>query len=259
MGGLSNWPDFQGFIASCWGSPSFQGGSTYAFLNGASNVVVGTNPGYSITDFAAFYPAFLGPPVQLNGTFTVDSPDVTGIIVPPVATAPNCLLPPTVASGQLIVGVGIPPGTTIVSAQAVSSGISITLSQNATINGSSPFQVFTNPMVPLFVINTYIVAASKALVQARWLDMWTLGMAYYVAHFITLYRRSQGDENTPLGAVAVAGLKQGITVAGAAGGVSQSTQPVPGNDDWGAWNQTQFGVLLVEQAKTIGAGPMWLY
>jgi hypothetical protein len=117
--------------------------------------------------------------------------------------------------------------------------------------------IYWAPLAPIQVICAYIALASASLVQARWLDTWWLGMALYVAHFLTLYLRSDGFANTPESA-ATRGLTQGITIAASAGSVSQGLQPVGGQDDWGSWAQTSYGSLLIDQAKGIGAGPMFV-
>jgi hypothetical protein len=250
--GSQNWPDYNGFISQCWGSPSFEGDPGWCALGAASNVVVGTNPPYSITDFYGFFPKYAGKIVTVTGTFSSGSATVTGI-----NTA-------GLAAGQYAAILGtspaIPSGTTISQITTLNTNGSLTLSQPANAAGAFPLTVYVGPpIVPAQVLNAYIALASASLVQARWCDTWWIAISWFCDHYLTLYARSNGNCSSGCGQSAAAGLKQGITVAVSAGGVSQSLQPVPGLEDWSAWNQSQSGVLLATIAKSMGAGCLWLY
>jgi len=245
------WPDYQVYIEQCWGYPLFDGGSWNA-LGAASNVVVGANPPYSITDFYAFFPKYAGSILTTNGTLT-GSATITNINTTGLAT------------GQYIATLGpspaIPPGTTIaqILVENASTG-QILLSQSASASGMFPLTVYVGPpLVPIQVLNAYIALASDSLVQARWLDTWAIGIAYFVAHFTTLYLRSEGNCSTPCGQAATAGLTSGIIISASAGGVSKGLKPVPGLDEFGAWTQTSYGVQLATFARAIGSGPMMIW
>jgi hypothetical protein len=238
-------PDYNLLALGFWGS----GNEIAAGLAGGSNIAIGSNPPWSATDFLSFYPKFGGlptaPPLTLQGTLAAGSPAVTEV------GSIAGLVP-----GQLVAGPGLPTGCTVVS---VDSDTQITLSQSATSDGQSTLTVYVVPLVPLAVLNAYIALASASLVQARWRATWPIAMGLFVAHFATLWLRSDGDSYSTPGQAATAGLKQGITVSAAAGGVSQGTQPVTGLDTWAAWNQTQYGVQFASFAKVAGAGPMLVW
>lgn len=253
MGSFGNWIDYNQFISESWGWGIEVAGPGLSGLNGFSNIVVGTNPPYSIVDFLNFYPKYGGPPLNITGTTTNGNLIITGVILPTPSPV-NCFPAAAVAVGQLVSGPGITPGSTIISIQT--SPLQYTLSQPATADGTNvQISIYVAPLVPLFVISTYITLASASLVQARWQSTWMFAMALYAAHFCTLYLRSEGNSSTTAGAAAVAGLKQGITVASSAGGVSQTLDRTPGLDDWGSWNETSYGVQLAQFAKSIGMGP----
>ena len=252
MGALSNWPDYQAYIEQSWGYPMFEGGS-WGALGGASNVIVGTNPPYSITDFYAFFPKYAGPNLSLTGTLTGGSTLVTGINTQGLAIGQYVAVLPSPA---------IPPGTTIsqINVQGTGANGQITLSQPAAASGTFPIIVYVGPpIVPVQVIVAYLNLASASLVQARWMDTWAFAVSLFTAHFLSLYLRSEGNCSTQCGQAAAAGLKQGITVSVSGGGVSQSTQPTPGLDDWSAWNLTSYGVQLATFAKAIGSGILWCW
>lgn len=246
MGGFSNWPNFDSFIVQCWGSsaPEVAG----LPFGSASNIVVGTNPPYTATDFLSIYPKFGGQPLEvLNCTLVQGSTAVQ---------LANAI--PGIATGQLITGIGIAPGTVV---QTYTQGqTEVTLSLAATTSASSvTLNFFVAPFVPILVINLYIALASSSLVQARWLDQWYLAMGFYVAHFLTLYLRSDGDTYSSAGQVATAGLRVGITISKAAGPVSQGLELSSGLEGWGEWQSTSYGRQLATFARIIGMGPMLLY
>ena len=246
------WPDYQAYIIQSWGYPMFDG--CWNTLGGASNVVVGTNPPYSITDFYGFFPKFAGLTVVLNGTFAASSALVTNIDATGLATGQYV--------STIVPSPAIPSGTSIQQVNAVGSGGNgeITLTQPSSQTGVFPLTVYVGPpLVPIQVIMAYLNLASASLVQARWLDTWVYGMALYTAHFLSLYLRSEGNCSSTCGQAATAGLKSGITIGISAGGVSQTLKPVPGIDDWGMWGQSSYGSQLVQFAKSIGAGPVLLY
>ncbi len=240
MGSSSPFPNFDLFLNEVWGS----GDSVSVPFPGAySNIITGTNPAYTVTDFYSFYPQFGGAPLPLLGTLT------------PGSTLVPCSATGNAASGQFVSGTGIPSGDYIVS---VVPNTSITLNAAATGTGEQSLTAYTSPAPPAVIVAAYIAAATASLVQARWLDLWTIGMGLYVAHFCTLYLRASGNPQAPPGVAALAGLKQGIIVSSSAGGVSQSLQPSQGLEAWGAWAQTQWGVQLATFAKVVGMGPMYV-
>jgi hypothetical protein len=240
-------PDLDQYLSEAWGWPS-EGVPAFC---GASNIVIGTNPPYNVADFLSIYPKFGGAPTILPGTFTAGSPVVT-------ATSAAAL-----AVGQPVAPGIVPAGTLI---QSVDSSTQITLTNSATSSGTQLLTVFPAPALPYIVLNAYIALASASLVQARWQATWQLGMAAYIAHYATLWLRSDGDTlhaYSTSRAIAQAGLAQGITVSASAGPVSESIQPVGGNgsglESWGHWNQTEYGIQFVGWARIIGAGPMLIW
>lgn len=109
------------------------------------------------------------------------------------------------------------------------------------------------------IITAYIALASASLSQARWQDAWTIGMALYVAHFLTLYLQTQAaGVGSTAQQVASAGFAKGIQVAKSVGDVSVSYQSLSAFEDWGAWNITLFGQQLMTMAQVLGSMPLYL-
>lgn len=233
-----NWSDW---LNTTWGWPD---DNIPALGYGANNVVVGANPAYTLQDFLAIYPKFGGQPLIQSATVTQGNPQIT------VASTSG------MAAGNPVAGAGIPDGALILT---VDSGTQFTMNTPANAGGTVPVTVWNAPPIPFVVISLYIALASASLVQARWLEQWPLAMALYVAHFLTLYARSDGNPNSTIGQIAAQGLSLGIQTAKSVGDVSVSYQPVTGLEDWGMWTLTIYGTQLAQLAKIIGSGPMLLY
>ena len=237
-------PNWNSFLESVWGWPDEWFGGI-ASIAGASNVVIGNNPPYTIQDFLAFYPKWGGTPANLQATTTTGSAVLTG-----TSSTQG------IAVGNPVAGPGIPDGTFIT---AVSTN-NVTLSNNATASASPiVVTVWNAPLVPFTVILSYIYLASASLVQARWNEMWAFAMALFVAHFLTLYAQADGNPNSTVGQAAAQGASTGVTVAKSVGDVSVSYQPFEALSNWAAWNMTSYGQQLATQARVIGSGPMMVW
>jgi hypothetical protein len=243
-------PDWNGWLASIWG-PSTDPFDSSAIIALVSNVVVGSNPPYTIQDFFTMYPKFAGPAL-LSGSASPEGDLTIGS-----ATVANVHNTAGMAVGQPIAGNGIPDNTFIAS---ITPNTSITLTNPATITATqSPLVIWNATAVPVPVLLAFIALASASLVQPRWLDTWLVAMGWFVAHFATLYARSDGNPNSTPGQIASQGLAGGIQISKQAGDVSVSYATLQGIENWGAFNLTVYGQQLVTMARIIGMGPMMLY
>jgi hypothetical protein len=112
--------------------------------------------------------------------------------------------------------------------------------------------------IPPAVLQMYINLASACLQSARWFDYWPIAMAWFVAHFATLYLRSEGNVGTTPGQIAASGLTKGIMVTKSAGNVSAMIEVPKGLDEWGHWTESEYGIQLSSTAKIIGWGFMYI-
>jgi hypothetical protein len=208
----------------------------------ASNILIGTNPPYSATDFFAWYPQFGGTPAVPQGTLTSGSTSVTAV------SSMTGL-----AVGQAVAGTGIPGGTTI--ALVSIPGSSLILSNPATYSGIITLTVYVAPLVPLPVLNAYIYLATNSILQVRYCEMWSFMMALYIAHYLEMWLQgaAAGPGSTPA-QVAAAGLAMGIRIAKSVGDVSVGSQPIGGFEDWGSYALTSYGQQLVTFGKAVGSG-----
>lgn len=237
-------PDYGSIIGQAWGWPNDSIG-LYSFFAGAANITVGANPPYSVADVLAIYPKFFGPSLAVTFALTSGSS--------------NAVLPATndaLAPGQLITGKDIPAGTTILSV----TGTAVVLSANATATNAAEAALFyAAPLVPLAVMNAYILLASASVMQSRWQDGWALGMALSIAHYATLWLQSDGNGATTAAQAAQQGIAKGIQVSKAVGDTSVGYQALTEFEDWGSWNLTMYGQQFATMARVIGAGPMLIW
>lgn len=262
-----------------------------AAIAAASNIVVGTNPPYTVTDFLAVYPQFGGTPSTLTGILTQGSNVLVGaqlsgfgtsgfgqgdfgVPVPPPGGEPGqtpipepCVITyppiPGLAVGQLVTGPGIPSGTLITAVTPIGNPVTInvTLSNNATASADpATLTVYTAPLVPLGVMNLYVTLASACILKARWMEVWPLGMALFIAHYATLYARTSGNPATTAGKLAASGAMLGFQTSKAAGDVSSSQQAVmlEAFAKYGAYNLTLYGQQLITWMESITLPVMWI-
>ena len=116
-----------------------------------------------------------------------------------------------------------------------------------------------NGIIPQFVLQSYINLALACLAQPRWLAQWQFAMGLFVAHYLTLYLRSEGNYGSTAASLAASGLERGVVVSKSAGDVSWSMQQVIDAEDWGTWGETSYGAQLVSMAKVVGSGMMYIY
>lgn len=231
-------PDYDSYVQEILGWPDEVARAAYG---GVVGILVGTNPPYTLVDLLNVYPKFFGSATAVTGNLTLGSDQLNMTDSP--------LVP--VAAGMLVVDANLPNGTVILSV----AGNVATLSNNATATVSGEkVAVYMSPVLPLIVIAMYITLASASLVQARWQEMWQYAMALYIAHYCTLYLRSEGNPGSTAGQIANSGLEKGVMVSRGTGPLSASIQLPSGLEEWGAWTQTTYGAQLATLANTMGSG-----
>lgn len=263
---MSAGPDVISILNSWWG-----GGyncSTYdlASIAAASNLVFGGNPLYQMSDFLAFYPKFGMQPQSLMSVV----PDATTPGAGYVANDVLALIQPDASGGTVIVltvGVGgvptaygiVTPGT----GYSVYSAPPGSMTTGGTGSGALVDVINITAAnlvtIPPAVLQAYINLASAQLSQYRWGAIWPIAMAWFVAHYATLYLRSEGNYGSTAGQIASSGLTKGILVSKSAGNVSATIEVPGGLEDWGAWQETEYGIQLITQAKVIGMGMIYAF
>jgi len=242
-------PGWDLWLDSIWG-PSYEGDSSVipSAAICASNFVFGTNPPYTIQDFLSFYPKFGGTTISPapTGTATQGSAQLTGV---------SSTIGIAVGNSILDSSAFFPDGTVI---SSIGSG-TLTLSNEAVGTGPTTLTIWNAPIIPFLAIFAYIALASASLVQARWLEQWTIAMGLFVAHFLTLYAQSDGNPSSTASQIAAQGLSNGVQVAKSVGDVSVNYQPVQGIEGWAAWNLTSYGQLLATMGRLVGSGPVLLW
>jgi hypothetical protein len=266
----TGWPPINSFIDMLYGTAGVDyGGWCCSIFSGASGLVFSGNPPFTVTDFGAMYPKFLGPPTIITDglTISVGSNLVSGFTLDTLYT---------VAPGQLIVSALFPKDTVIVEASAEDQ--ELTLSNVATGNGNSTigygaggygsgisgtpssFTIYTAPYMPIVVILMYVNLALACVMQARFQEMWAFCVCLFVAHYCTLYMRTESGPNLTASQVASSGLTKGIAISRHAGDVGASSQLLitAGYQEWGAWNETQYGEQFMTISRAINCGPIFV-
>jgi hypothetical protein len=256
----TNVPTLYNLLSQWWGG----GSECYGFAANATlaaNLAFGTNPPYQISDFLAIYPKF-GTDVQALGTVLPGTAAGSGYVVNDVLA----VVQPDASGGTVkVLAINGSGGITSLSiltggtGYSIASGLAMTggTGTGATVNVTG-ISAFTSP-IPQPVLQLYINLASASLIQARWLDYWPMGMALFVAHYATLYLRSEGSVGTTAQQIASSGLAVGLKVSQAAGDVSQNQEYLTaGWESWGSWNLTTYGQQLITIGNIVGMGCMYI-
>jgi uncharacterized protein DUF4054 len=239
-------PDIAGFYDMLYGTAGVDFQSlTILYYGGASGMVFPGNPPYTVTDFLGVYAKFFGPPSPFTGlTLTQGSAVITGF------TSTVGIQP-----GQLVVNLNSVPKDTLVIS---TTSTTVTLSNQATANDTT-LTIYEAPFIPIIVVKSYVQLALASLMFQRYQAAWMICMAYFVAHYCTLFMRSEsGTPNATAAQVAASGLTKGIIIHRAAGDVSASSKIVEGYEQWGAWGETQYGELFMTIARATNCGPVWV-
>lgn len=240
-------PDWTQWLDSVWGPNTDDGSLQFPIIAVASNVVVGSNPPYTIQDFFGFYPKWGGTPLSVTIATAAGSANVTLSAANSNIAIGNPVSDP---SGNI-------PDNTFVKAI---SGMTVTLTNPATSTVSAqPLTIYNATILPVAVLAAFIALATASLVEARWQDSWTFAMALFVAHFASLYAKSDGTPTSTIGQIAAQGISTGIQIAKAVGDVSVNYETVKGIEDWGSWNLTTYGQQLAQMARMIGNGTLFLW
>lgn len=177
--GSLNVINFNAWLQTAWGAGAEFGVVCGAFY-GATNLVFGQNPPYYLDDFKAIYPKFFGIGTALSGCgTTIDTNQVT---VPSVLGLDY---------GQFLQAPGVFPKGTVIT--DIGNG-TITLSTNAlSTEANATLMVYEASPIPAGVILMYLNLAYSSLVQARWQEQWYVAMGWFIAHYCTLYAKSDAS------------------------------------------------------------------
>jgi hypothetical protein len=205
-----SWPNFDAWLQTAWGAGA-EFWASCGFTGAATNLVFGQNPPYALDDFLAVYPKFFGQPVQyVNATLTNASKTIA------ISNTGGLML------GQFLQAAGLPTNTVITGV----SGGSITVSNAATAGATNVVLiVYPYPVVPIAVLTLYIALATASLQQVRWQEQWYIAMSWFVAHYATLYARSDALEIIQT----VAAAMHGEVPAGARPGTAFTLSAEPPN------------------------------
>ena len=178
----NGWPDYTAWVDNTWGSGQEGGCAGWPWwAEQAIGLVFGKNPPYYLDNFLAFSPKFFGPPTQLANCTTVSGSNE--ITVPSTQS---------LMAGQFLQSAAVPPGTVIT---AVTGATTLTTNNTATASSSTAvLMVYTQPVVPVAVIQLYLTLAAASLPQVRWVDSWPLGMALYISHYCTLWAETDASD-----------------------------------------------------------------
>lgn len=114
-------------------------------------------------------------------------------------------------------------------------------------------------LIPDEILDMFIALANEAIQKCRWFGKWRWATGLYIAHYATLYLRlyQEPSPNNTASSAASSGSVLGIVKSAQLGDASigyDVSAVVSATEDWGAWNSTVYGQLLVTEARWAGLG-----
>ncbi|MEX5443433.1 DUF4054 domain-containing protein [Acinetobacter schindleri] len=110
-------------------------------------------------------------------------------------------------------------------------------------------------LYPSAQFNFYLNLGKKLLPESRWDDLLDEGLTFFVAHYLTLYRRSMDAADIGGDAGQVIGNETSKSIDGVSYSMDVSSVSL---SDAGHWNQTTFGIQFLQLARMVGAGGIQL-
>lgn len=246
--GTYGFPDIVGFYAMLYGTAGVDfGGLTLMYFGGASGMVFSGNPPFTVTDFFSFYSKYAGPVTEVTGTLVQGSAVVNGVSPTDIAK---------LKQSALLINSNFPKDTLILDIGTTS----FTCNQPSLNTVATPLiiNVYANTFVPIIVVLTYVYLAHASVMHARYKAAWYMMMNLFIAHYCTMFMRTEAGPNLTASQVASSGLTKGIIISRAAGDVSARSELVKGQENWGAWTETEYGVQFITIARATCAGPIFV-
>lgn len=108
---------------------------------------------------------------------------------------------------------------------------------------------------PQFQFEFYLKLGMKLLNERRWDDLLDEGLTFFIAHYLTLYKRSMLVSSIGGDAGKVVGNETSKSVDGVSKSMDVSSIL---STDAGQWNQTTFGIQFYQLMMMAGAGGIQL-
>ena len=234
-------------------------------ISTASNLAAGVNATvFTATDLATFYPQFISTKIQTVAIntgghgYAVD--DVLAIIQSGASGGSVQVL--SVATVGIVSGIvtGVvlrAAGADYATFNALPTTVIPSGGTGCTIN-----VVATQMGISTDLMDLFIEMASSSLIESRWKTKWKFAMSLYVAHFLTLWLRTQSGPNTTAAQVVATAQALLVTSSKSVGGVSVSydTSTINGSlPGWGDWLTTSYGTQLAQLAAYLPSARAGMY
>lgn len=135
--------------------------------------------------------------------------------------------------------------------------------KEVTDDSTDPPTVTVVPTIPEGMLELFIQMANAAIKEEVWGASWRYAMGLFVAHYAALYALAYypSSPDNDAGTGAGSGQVTGVVTAAKLGDASvtyDATATTGDTEDWGAWNATGYGQLLITMARPLVAGGMYI-
>lgn len=119
-----------------------------------------------------------------------------------------------------------------------------------------------NSVVPAAILQIFLNLANACIKEARWHDMWSMAMGFFIAHFATLWLQGTANSGSGAAGVLAAAQAKGLNISKSVGDVSAGydySSIANDLDGWAAWKLTIYGQQLATFGKLAGKGGIMVW
>lgn len=235
-----------------------------AIITSASNLPNGNTSVFSIEDFLLFFPQFKAThiiSVSVNSGGSGYSIDDVLTIVQSGATGGTAQVLDVEDDGAtlgIITSVALrTSGEDYSSFNGLATTVSPAGGTGCTLNIST-----SAVSIPSDLLDMFMAMAYSSVLESRWKTKWKYAMSLYMAHFITLWLKTQNGANSTIAQMLSNAQTMFSTASKGVGDVSVSydTSSISGSlPGWGMWTTTTYGAQLAQFAAFLPGARAGMY
>lgn len=230
-------------------------------ISAASNLPPANSSSFSVVDFVTFFPQFGVASnissISLNDGGTGYQVDDVLTVVQSGASGGTAQVT-SISAGGVITGIILRnAGQDYTTFNGLATTVDPTGGTGCLVN------IVTNPVnVSTELLDMFLAMAYSSVLESRWKAKWKFAMSLYMAHFLTLWLRTQNGPNETAAQIIGTAQTAFATASKSVGEVSVSydTSSISGSlPGWGMWTTTSYGAQLAQLAAFLTGAKAGMY
>lgn len=112
-------------------------------------------------------------------------------------------------------------------------------------------------IAPSAIVDMFVEECKRVILPSKWKTMWRYNSGLYVAHHLTMYLSTYKDSSDDAEDVVSGSSRNGELTSASLGDASVGYDNKVITEQalkWGVYNQTEYGKLLITNARLVGMG-----